>query len=216
MGLGQTHPLLDFGKNSAKAISENNGLVEELVDFIELLPEEFFNILIQYITEDVKVQEAILFIFTNEFHDLLRALEALSEYQALVVYLEKAGLPVIQSIQGLHRIIGMEDYVPPKIDIFKSLIRTEKIGDGMEGMLRDLYNVLPLDKIDALHDEKIKTSKTFGDFITAVTSEKMLKIVYALGVHETYKEFATKTNERGLDFEAIERLISRIIGIKSI
>ncbi|XP_012535866.1 uncharacterized protein LOC105836404 [Monomorium pharaonis] len=197
--------------------SPSKTLMEELADFAKLIPmEEFFNIIIQYINEDEKVQNALLFMLTPDFHNLLRNLEALKEHQALVVYLEKAGLPIIQSIQQLHHAIGMEKYVPPKIQNFlKSLTKTQKIGDGMRGMLMDLYNVLPLDKIDALYKEKMRTSKVFVDFIAKIMSKEMKKIITDLIAHKTSKEFITKTKEKGLDIEGLALLSERMIGLKS-
>ncbi|XP_025989059.2 uncharacterized protein LOC105196138 [Solenopsis invicta] len=204
-----------FGINVPK--SSPKTLIDELMDFVMLIPQEkFVDIMVKYLNEDAKVQETIQFMFTNEFHDILRALEALEEHQALVIHIEKAGFPMIEYLSNLHRAIGMEDYVPPKIENFlKSLVRTQKIGDGLQGMIKDLYDILPLDKIDALYEEKMKTSKVFADFITAVTSEEMLEILHAIGVHETYKEFTTKTKEKGLDVEELVKLNIRIIGIKS-
>ncbi|XP_028049883.2 protein G12 [Monomorium pharaonis] len=224
VGLGQAYPFLDYGKNlaidigqnSAIQFGKNNDLIAELVDFLNLIPaEEFVNIIVKYFNEDEKVQEAIEFLFTNEFHDLLRALEALKEHQAWVVFLEKAGLPIIQAMQEFHRVIGMEDYVPPKIEaLSKSLIKTQKIGDGIDGMLKDLYDILPLDKIDALYEEKMRTSKVYADFVTKITSKEAGKIVHDIGITETYKEFNTKTKERGIDFEKLAIFNSRVIGIK--
>lgn len=191
-------------------------LMEELMDFVELIPiEKFLDIIIKYVNEDEKVQEGALFMFTTEFHNLLRGLEALKEHQELVIYIEKTGFPIVASIQAFHQVIGMEKYVPPKIkSFFKSLIKTQKIGEGMQGMLKDLYDVLPLDKIDALYKMKMKTSKVFVDFIAKITSKKMEKIVNNLIAHKTYKEFITKTKAKGLDFEGQANLGSRIIGLK--
>lgn len=191
-------------------------LVEELSDFMELVPEEeFVNIMVKYINEDEKVLNAVLFLFETEFHDLLRALEATKEHQALVVYLEKAGLPVIESIQMWHRAIGMEKYVPPKIEsFFKSLIKTHKIGDGMQGMLKDLYDVLPLYKIDALYEHKMRTSKVFVDFITKMKSKEMKKIINNLVANKSFEEFIIKTKEKGLDIEGVANLTNRMIGLK--
>ncbi|KYN04360.1 Protein G12 [Cyphomyrmex costatus] len=191
-------------------------IIAELEDFIHLLPiEKFFTIIVQYVNEDEKVQKAALFTFTTEFHDLLRALEALKEYQVFVVYLEKAGLPVIESIQALHHAIGMEKYVPPKIkNLFMSLSKIQKIGDGMERLLNELYDVLPLDKIDALYRKKLKTSKVFVDFIAKITSKEMMEIIKNLTAHETYKLFITRTKEVGLDVEGSTNLSKRIIGLK--
>lgn len=92
------------------------------MDFVELFPlDQWVEVMVKYVNEDQKVQNALLYMFTSEFHSVLGDIEALEEHQALVVYLEKAGLPVIQGIQELHKAIGMEDYVPPKIEsILKS------------------------------------------------------------------------------------------------
>lgn len=191
-------------------------LMEELLDFVELIPtEKFLDIIIKYLNEDEKVLEGALFMFTTEFHDLLRGLEALKEHQALVIYIEKTGYPIIAFIQELHQVIGMEKYVPPKIEnFFKSITKTQKIGEGMQGMLKDLYDILPLDKIDALYAKKMKTSKVFADFIAKITSKEMEKIVNDLIAHKTYKEFITKTKAKGLDFEGQANLGNRIIGLK--
>jgi len=193
-------------------------LVEELVDFVNLLPvEELVTKIIEYVNEDEKVAKAIKYLFTPEFHDLLREVEALKEHQALVTYLENVGLPVIAAIQEFHRAIDMEEYVPPKVKkLLESQIKTQKIGDGIQGLLKDVYDLLPLDKIDALFEEKIKTSKVFVDFIAKITSKQFFKIINNLITHETYKKFITKTIENGFDFEGIANLNTRIIGLKPV
>ncbi|XP_028049881.2 uncharacterized protein LOC105838810 [Monomorium pharaonis] len=223
--LGQAYSVLDFSKkliiemeqNSEEDIEKRLELFEELMDFFYLVnrSKEFSDILEDYLIEDLKIEQAILFLFTNEFHDLLSALEALKEFQALVVYLDKAGLIIVELIQEFHTSFRMKDYVPPKIEgFFKSLIKTQKISDGMEGMIKDLYNALPLDKIDARYEETLRTSKVYADFITKVTSKEMEKIINDLIAHKTYKEFITKTKEKGCDFEGLSILNARIIGIK--
>ncbi|XP_071560668.1 uncharacterized protein [Temnothorax nylanderi] len=191
-------------------------LIKELEDFINLIDmEKYLNIINQYINEDEKVRKALLYTFTTEFHNLLRAVEATEEYQALVAYLEKAGIPVVKAIQELHHAIGMEKYVPPNVkSYFMSLIKTQKIGDGMQGLLRDLYNVLPLDEIDALHAKKMRTSKVFVKFIRTLSSEELRKLVIDLIGTKAYKKFIKKTLKKGLDFESAAILNGRIFGIK--
>ncbi|XP_012540112.2 uncharacterized protein LOC105838811 [Monomorium pharaonis] len=215
VGLGQAYPSQDFGKslaikfakNSAIGFGKSGNLQEELEDFINLIPaQEFVDIIVKYVNEDVKVQEAIQFLSTNEFRDLLRALEALKEYQAFIEYLKNA----IESAQKLYRAMGMEEYVLFKIESF---FKTQKIGDGMKGMIKDLYNILPLDKINALYEEKMRTSKVYADFITKIASKEMRKIISDLVTHETYKEFITKTKEKGWEFEGLSILSAIIIGI---
>ncbi|CAL1680688.1 unnamed protein product [Lasius platythorax] len=191
-------------------------LEEEFVDFVNLLPmEKIVDVIIKYVNEDKEVHNAILFMFTTEFHDLLRALEALKEHQALVVYIQKSGLNIIQQIQAFHEIIGMEDYVPPKIESFlKSQISAQEVGGGVKALFADIYSLLPLDKIDALYKEKLQTSKVFADYIARVTSPELREIAHNLNDHETYKRFITKSNEKGLDLVGYAILVNRIIGLK--
>lgn len=67
---------------------------------------------------------------------MLRVLEATMECQVFVIYLELNEVPITEFIQALHYAIGMEKYVPPKIEnILKSLIES---GDRMKGIFRDL------------------------------------------------------------------------------
>lgn len=191
-------------------------LEEELMDFVQLLPlEQFSEIVLKYMIEDQKIKTALLHMFTPEFHSSLREIEALKEYQDLVVYLEEAGLRVSDYIQTLHKIIGMEDYIPPKIEsTFKSQIGMQKIGDGMKGLIEDLYNILPLDQIDALYKEKLQNSKVFADFIGKLMSSEMQKIIDNLYGNQTYKNFVMNAREKGLEFEELTKLYSRIFGIQ--
>ncbi|XP_012533062.2 uncharacterized protein LOC105834828 [Monomorium pharaonis] len=207
VGLGQALP--KFGP-------QHTELEKELMDFIELIPtNKAVEIITKYMNEDKKMQEAIQYLFNTEFHALLREIEALKEHQDVVVYLEKAGLRVIQGIKEFHKVIGMGDYVPPKIlSIFESQIGIQKIGDGMKGMLEDLYNILPVDKIDALYKEKLQNSKVFADFVGKLTSPEMQQLINNLYANQVYKNFVAKTRERGLELQELKKFTSRIFGLK--
>ncbi|XP_011872390.1 PREDICTED: uncharacterized protein LOC105564556 [Vollenhovia emeryi] len=191
-------------------------LMDDFIDFAMLIPmENYTDIVIKYVNEDEKVQKAFMYMFETEFHDLLRNLEAAKEFQAFVIHLEKAGIPVIEMIQALHQAIGMEKYVPPKVDSFiKSLIKPQKIGDGMKGMLKDLYDILPLNEIDALYKQKMRTSKAFVEFIRNITSDEMGQIYIDLVWSKPYKNFITKTLGKGLEIEGSVALSVRMIGLK--
>ncbi|XP_029172519.1 LOW QUALITY PROTEIN: uncharacterized protein LOC114941645 [Nylanderia fulva] len=190
-------------------------LREHLIDFLKLIPtEQFTEVLVKYLNEDQQVRDAITFLFTPEFHDLLRSVESLEEHQKLVVYLEKLGLPVIEGIQEMHKALGMEDYVPPKIeDLLKSQIGAQEVGDGMKGLIRDLYNLLPLRKIDALFRKKLH-DKVFAHFIESLASPEFVEISKNLVNHETFKQYIAQTNEKGLELLAWAKLSNRMIGLK--
>ncbi|XP_018360891.1 PREDICTED: uncharacterized protein LOC108759775 [Trachymyrmex cornetzi] len=191
-------------------------LEDELMDFVKLLPIDQINeITLQYIAEDEKVQHSLQYLQTPEFHSSLRDLEALKEHQALVVYLEEAGLNVTDYIKTFHRAIGMEDYVPSKIkSIFKSQIGIQKIGDGIKGLLEDIYNLIPFDKVLALYNEKLHNSKVFADFIEKLNSPKMQKLINDLYANRTFKNFVTEMKENGWELPELTKFSTSIFGFK--
>lgn len=191
-------------------------LQEELLDFIKLVPaEQFLDIVLKYVNEDEKVRHAFQYLFTPQFHNLVRAVEALKEHQALVVFVQKAGLNVIEGIQQFHRSIGMEEYVPPELEnLLAHKAGLQKVGDGMKGMLKDLWAILPLDEIDALYQEKMRISLVFSEFIEKMSSPEMQEIITNLYNHPIYKIALAKTRAQGLELEAMTELASRILGIQ--
>ncbi|KAH0946511.1 hypothetical protein HN011_003680 [Eciton burchellii] len=198
--------------------STERTLDEEFLDFWELIPvDKYLEIILTYFEKDQQVQNAIQFMYMSEFHSLLRAVEALKEHQALVIYLHKAGFNMSVYIQSFHMSIGMEKYVPPKEieNIFRSEIGVQSVDGGTKAMLEDLYAILPLIEIDNLHQYKLRTSKVFFNFITMLTSPEMQKITNNLKTHETYKEFNRKSEEKGLLLRDIMTLFFRMIGLKN-
>ncbi|XP_011698092.1 PREDICTED: uncharacterized protein LOC105456026 [Wasmannia auropunctata] len=194
---------------------QDRTLNEELMDFLQLLPiEQIVDIMTKYVEEDEKVQNALQYLFSSDFQSMAREAEALKEYQALITYLKKAGLD-IDVVRTLYEVIGMKNYVPLKIEtIFESQIGMQKIGDGMKGMIKDIYDIIPFDKIDALYKEKLQTSKVFPDFIKAITSPEMQKIIDDLYANQTFKNFVMTAREHGLEFEEMTKLLTRIFGLK--
>lgn len=197
-------------------IPQHRTLEEELQDFYELLPiEKFLEVILTYLNEDEQVHNAFLYMFTPEFHALLRAVEALEEHKAFVMYMQNAGIDMIKALKELHKAIGMEDYVPPVLDnLFDSSVEVLKVGEGMQGMLKELYDLLPLDKIDVLYRLKMKTSAVFSEFIAKLKAPELQKIVTKLYLNETYRNFIVQTREKGLDFHGLTQLANRIFGIK--
>jgi len=190
-------------------------VIDEIMDFVKLIPVDLIaEIISKYTLEDEKVQNALLYLSSSEFHFTLRNAEALKEFKTLVVYLEKAGLSVIDLIKT-HETIGTKGYVPPKIEsIFESQIGIQKIDDGMKGLLLDIYDVLPIDKMAALYEEKLQNSKVFADFVEKIKSPEMQKIIDDLYANQTYKDFVMISREKGLDFEVVMKLITKIFGLK--
>jgi len=69
-------------------------VIDEIMDFVKLIPVDLIaEIISKYTLEDEKVQNALLYLSSSEFHFTLRNAEALKEFKTLVVYLEKLDCP---------------------------------------------------------------------------------------------------------------------------
>lgn len=68
----------------------------------------------------------------------------------------------------------------------------------MKGMIENLYNLLPIDEIDALYKETLQNSKVFADFINKLTSPDLQKIIDNLYGNQIYKNFVMACREKGL------------------
>ncbi|XP_011168434.2 uncharacterized protein LOC105201866 [Solenopsis invicta] len=204
LGMGLAYPSQDFGTGP-------QDLPDELIDFVKLIPmDEVKKIITEYVYQDTKVQNALFYILSSDFHSILRKIEVLKEHQALVVYLENAGLPIIESINQLHQIIGMEDYEPPERKLFNSPL---KIGDGVKGMLEDVYSVLPISEIVDLHQQKMQNSKVYADFFKQMSSQQTQKLIDDLYANQTFKNSVMTTRENGLELQGVTQLIGSIFGL---
>jgi len=84
----------------------------------------------------------------------------------------------------------------------------------MKGLLLDIYNVLPVDEIAAIYEEKLQSSKIFADFIEKIKSPKLQKIIDDLYANQIYKYFVITSREKGLDFKVLMDGITEVWGIK--
>ncbi|KAL0116915.1 hypothetical protein PUN28_010055 [Cardiocondyla obscurior] len=197
------------------SVYQKRTLNEELTDFVELIPEDKFSeVVIKYVIENEEVGNAFMYILTPEFQSILHDVEALEEYQALMIYFENAGLKVIDSRESLHKAIGKKDYMQPKVEIiFKSEIGMQ-VGSGIKALLADLYDLLPLDEINALYNQKMQNSKVFSDFVKKLESLEFKKLLRNLSESQTYKNFILITNKQGLELEEIAKFVYKIFGFK--
>ncbi|XP_011706974.1 PREDICTED: uncharacterized protein LOC105462138, partial [Wasmannia auropunctata] len=82
----------------------------------------------------------------------------------------------------------------------------------MIGMIKDLNNLLPTDKIDAFFKEKMQNSKVFADFIGKLISPEMQKLAGDLLATQTYQNYINTAKENGLELVELGKLIIREIG----
>ncbi|KOC67099.1 Protein G12 [Habropoda laboriosa] len=188
-----------------------NPLSKDIHDFTKLIDlNKIGQIVVSYLDDD-EVQKAMEYMYSEEFHQLVRQVEALPEYQELVIYLHDAGLDIYGLLQRVHKLFGMEDYVPPK-HIFE-FSQTYVNRGGVKGLVDAVIAVLPLQKFKALFEEKMATSPAFVTFVQKLRSPDFQKIVNAVYTSPIFLEMRQKAIDAGLNIEPVKKIIENMLGI---
>ncbi|KAL2722968.1 Protein G12 [Vespula maculifrons] len=179
--------------------SESNPLDKDFLDFLELLPWDTLNKIAEEYENNTDIIETYHFVMSKEFHNLVYAVEALPEHQRYVLYLQESGYDKIRTLQTIHKILGMKDYVPPEPShqVFK---RGNNSEGGLSGLIKKFIATLPVKEIKELHEKKLKDSPAFAKFISYLRDEKFSKIMKALIENETVKRSIKVSQKNGLDF----------------
>ncbi|KAK1121392.1 hypothetical protein K0M31_010194 [Melipona bicolor] len=193
--------------DSRAIIFASSELTKDLQDFLNLVDKKkIMNIILSYL-EDDEVQRALAVVHSEDFHALVRKVEAMHEYQDLVRYLEDAGFDMAGLINKIHKLFGMEDYVPPYlIETFANL-------GGLKGLVNDVIAALPVDKLEALYKEKLRTSAAFKNFIDKLHSQDFQNIVSTVYKTPVFLEMRQKVIKDGVDLTPFRDFIEKFLGI---
>ncbi|CAK9829267.1 Protein G12 [Anthophora retusa] len=184
-------------------------LSKDIHDFTKLIDlDKITQIVLSYLDDD-EVQKALEYMYSEEFHQLVRQVEALPEYQDLVLYLHDAGLDIYGLLQKVHKIMGMEDYVPPKHTFGQLFVNR----GGVKGLVDAVIAVLPRDKFKALYQEKMANSPAFKTFIEKIQSPDFQKIVNAVYTSPIFLEMRQKAIDAGLNLAPVREIIENILGV---
>ncbi|XP_078043332.1 uncharacterized protein LOC144473381 [Augochlora pura] len=207
--LGIEFPQLSFEVEATPF--SNPQLGKDIEDFINLLDKEkIVKIVLSYLDDD-QIQTAMKYMYSEEFHVLVRKVEAMKEYQQLVLYLEDAGLDMFGFLQSVHILFGMEDYVPPKPALFYDAELFVNKG-GIKKMCDEVIATLPLDKIKALYYQKMANSPAFKNFMQMIRSDDFKHIVNLVYSSPIFREMRAKVIAAGIDLAPVKELIKKIIG----
>ncbi|XP_031828129.1 uncharacterized protein LOC116425071 [Nomia melanderi] len=188
-------------------------LQKDIRDFIALIDtNKVMQIVVSYLDDD-ELKRAVLYMYSEEFHVLVRQVEAMKEYQDLVLYLEDAGLDMFGFLQKVHKLFGMEDYVPPSRPVFGVYLDETFVNKGgLKKMLEEIIATLPMDKIKALYNEKMANSPAFKNFMEKIRSEDFKHIVNLVYSAPIFREMRAKVIAAGIDLQPVKKLIEKVLG----
>lgn len=122
-------------------------------------------------------------------------------------YLQSKGVNVVYIYKKIHELLGMPPFVPPR------LIRTAVKGKGMEGMYQEIEALLPLDKIKALHDEKMLTSPAYKTCVEVLRSKEYEELVEAAANTEEYQTAVQIPLSHHVDSNRYGVIVTKIFGL---
>ncbi|XP_043285764.1 uncharacterized protein [Venturia canescens] len=188
--------------------AQNTDLVQDLVDFLGLLPMEKINdVATEYFYNDAEVQQAAEFVRSEEFKQLLTEAEQNDQFYAFVNFLDKAGFPATFLINELNRALHVEDLKP---SLFQMLRRS---GKGVRGMLDEIEALVPYDQVKAMFEYKLEHSQVFSNFIQQLRSPQFKSIVLDLAHNKNFEKLGYRAADFGINLEAIASFVSRVFGI---
>ncbi|XP_046608175.1 uncharacterized protein LOC124299206 [Neodiprion virginianus] len=184
-------------------------LSDDFQDFLALIPvDDVVAIVIEYLAEDEEVQNAVEYIQSDDFANLILAVDAIPEYIAFLDYLNSAGLDVYTYVNLLHSWLGLDELEVPSTRLVSS-----RITGGIAGLFADIIAVLPVDEIKALYYEKLESSTDFASLVTLLGSEEAQTVYAALKANEEYQHIRETLEEYGLDIDAIVEFLKTIVGL---
>ncbi|XP_035728634.1 protein G12-like [Vespa mandarinia] len=185
-----------------------NELDHDIIDFLKIMPvRQILNIVEKY-NSDPEMIAIGKYVMSDEFRQLLYTVEDLQEFKNFVLYLQEAGYNKIREMKALHVLLRMRDYVPPQ----PSNLMVETGYGGLNGFINEIVAVLPKEKIQELHQQKLVKSAAFAKFNSYVLSEKYVQIENALNSKNEYKKLKERSNAVGLDIQAINKFKYQLLG----
>ncbi|XP_046836337.1 uncharacterized protein LOC124431954 [Vespa crabro] len=187
-----------------------NELDHDIIDFYNIMPVDQILKIAEKYRSDPEIAATMKYATSDEFHRLLYAVEDLQEYKKFVLYLQEAGYNKIREMKTIHLLLKMKDYVPPQ----PSNLMVEAGYGGLNGFINEIVAILPKEKIQELHQQKLVKSSAFAKFNSYILSEKYVQLENALNSKNEYKELKERSNAAGLDIQAIENFKYQLLGIQ--
>ncbi|XP_029172515.1 protein G12 [Nylanderia fulva] len=198
---------------SAKIEIPNFGrgeLHKDIQEFLDLIPvEEVIAITLQYYEEDDEFQSMVEYFQTDEFKDLVEAVENMKEVKKLMDYIHDAGIDIYKMVNMLNDVLDLDHLTPPDY----AAVTKQKISGGIRGYVDDILAILPADELNDLYEDKLENSPAFAKFVKQLESDNFQKIVNKVYAHPTFQELLEHADNAGIDLEIIKDLLKILWGI---
>lgn len=183
-------------------------LYKDIQDFIDVLPqEEIFAITLQYYSEDEEFQNMVEYFQSKGFISLVKDVEKLSEVKKLMDFIHNAGIDIYKIVNMLNDLLGLGHLTPP------DYAATKQISGGIRGYVDDIMDILPVDLLNDMYEDKLENSPEFAKFIKQLESDNFQKIVNKVYGHPKFQELLEHAEDAGIDLLLIKDMLKILWGI---
>ncbi|XP_057333258.1 uncharacterized protein LOC130672630 [Microplitis mediator] len=197
------YPSNFFNKRVVKNLSD------DLDDFFDLIPvEDIISTTVEYVLHDEEVQHAVIYLRSEEYKTLDRALHEIPEYKEILDELAAVGLNVDKWVSEVHGFLGIDN---SHLHYRNKYGRINK--SGIAGFIESIKLLLPYEKINDLYHEKIETSEDFKIFVQVIKSEKFQTLTNKLFENKEFQRLLHQAQEHGINLMAISDFFLRVFGI---
>ncbi|XP_050072587.1 uncharacterized protein LOC126560673 [Anopheles maculipalpis] len=179
-------------------------LTDDFDDFVALLPlDDLLDLALRYLLTDKEVQQALLYLQGAEFASVWDQFFALTAVRDLLNYLEDAGVPAYDSLNEVADFLGLTHLKPG--------VRSLRTG-GLNGLLEEALALLPHDELEALFEEKLKTSPEFKALFEKLQKfdHKQLRDLYENSAE--VQGMVQKLRDHGVDVDHIVQVVKDFFG----
>lgn len=163
----------------------------------------------RHLALDKDFQSALEYILSGDFAKYILDVESIDGVPDFLEYLQEAGLDVYNFLNKLHEILELKPINPPlKASSFA------RITGGLPGFIKDIKEVLPIEDIAAMYNEKLETSAPLKDLLEHVQTPEFQVMIDVLMVNERLVNLIDEAEARCVNVNAILQTISKILGIK--
>lgn len=185
-------------------------LADELQGFVDLVPvDKVVTLALQYLAEDAEFQQLVGYLQSPEFKQLVVDIEALPEIVSIMNYIQKGGLNIYYLVNKINKFLGLPSLKTPNVLGLEPL----KTKTGIRGFLDEVKALVPADKLKALFQQKLSTSKVFAELMEKLRSQEAQNVANAIAANPNLHAVLLKAKDAGIDVKAVKEFLELLLHI---
>ncbi|XP_041772993.1 protein G12 [Anopheles merus] len=188
-------------------------LQQDLMDFIDLVPFEDVQRLMQYYYHyDVEVESAFDYVSSEDYTQIRLDIVSLGEVRSFRRYLDSIGFSVEKVWTELNKRFDADDIFAEPDESVRMLNLTTR---GLNGLVDDILALLPQDEIILLFFDKLETSNDFSFFFEQIGSGEFENVLNTLQSSQQLRILLWRLQRHGFDIPGWIQLVQKYFSFSS-